>query len=135
MEASLARKVIARFSSRKASSTRPNMAQSAPIRTGDRALVFVFAQGAESVQDGHVRVIVLTACLNGSVRNGHDFLVASRSEQSTAEKVIGALAVALAFDGLFDHAHGFIVEPGGIENPGLADLHFGQVPTQGHGLA
>ena len=96
---------------------------------------FFFAHGAERVHDGHINVVVFTACFYGGFRDVQNFLVASRGEQGAAEQVIGALAVALAVDSLFDHAHGFIMEFGGVEDPGLADLHFGQVPAQGHGPA
>src|SRR5208282_2131566 len=46
----------------------------------------------------------------------------------------GAFAIALAFDSLFNHAHGFVMEFGGIEYPSLTDLDFGQVPTESYGL-
>jgi hypothetical protein len=67
---------------------------------------FFFAHGAERVHDGHINVVVFTACFYGGFRDVQNFLVASRGEQGAAEQVIGALAVALAVDSLFDHAHG-----------------------------
>ena len=84
---------------------------------------------------GHVNVVVLAAGLDGGFRHVHHFLVAPGGKQRAAKQVISSLAIALALDGFLHHAHGFVVQFGGVEHPGLAHLHFGQVPAQGHGLA
>src|SRR6201988_4346446 len=96
---------------------------------------FLFAYGAERVQDGHINVVILAARLDGGIRNVQNFLVASPSEQGTAEQIVGTLAVALAFNSLFDHSHGFVMQFGCVEDPGLAYLHFGQVPAHSYSLA
>ena len=88
-----------------------------------------------AVPDGHINVVVLAACFDGGFRNVQNFLVASRRKQGAAEQVICAVAIMFAFDRFFHHAHGFVIKSRGVEYPSLADVRFGQVPTQCHGPA
>jgi len=46
---------------------------------------FFFAHGAQTVQDGYINVVVLTARFNGGFRSVQHFLVATCGEQGTAE--------------------------------------------------